>query len=522
MEQTQSLWQFFVEQSDKILQQTITHLGLTFVSLIISIIVSVPIGILIARKPRLAAVTLGFVGILQTIPSIALLGFMIPFLGIGALPAIVVLFIYALLPIVRNTYTGIIQVEQSVVEAATAIGMSSRQRLWKVELPLAFPVIMSGIRTAAVINVGVATLAAFIAAGGLGEFIFGGIAMNNSNMILAGAIPSAVLAILLDQLFAMFKQISFRNIRRTLIAVPVILLTTSFFYFAPLRSSNDLLAGFEPEFMGRKDGYPGLEKVYGLDMNTVVIHDAMMYKGISEGKLDVIGGYSTDGRVKAFDLVILDDDKHNFPPYQAAPVVRMDFLKANPEVEDVLNLLSGKINDSVMIALNYKVDHLKQSPNQVARQFLLDAGLYREPQGGNQGIIRIGSKVFTEQYILTSIYSMLISGHTQLRVETKTGLGGTKICFDALMNNQIDFYPEYTGTGLLVILHPGDKTLEQVLSSKETVFDYVDNEFQSQFNLTWLKPLGFNNSYALMMRRQEAQQLGIKNISDLSDYVKKH
>src|SRR5690606_14204600 len=134
-------------------------------------------------------------GILQTIPSIALLGFMIPLLGIGAKPAIVALFLYALLPIIRNTYSGILGVNPAVKEAATAMGMTRRQVLWKVELPLAFPVILAGIRTATVITVGVATLAAYIGAGGLGEFIFGGIALNNSAMILAGAIPAALLAL---------------------------------------------------------------------------------------------------------------------------------------------------------------------------------------------------------------------------------------------------------------------------------------------------------------------------------------
>ncbi|WP_224994719.1 ABC transporter permease/substrate-binding protein [Cesiribacter sp. SM1] len=520
MEQSQTLGQFFLQQGGKILEQTVTHLELTFISLIISIVVAVPLGILIARKQKVAGVVLGFVGVLQTIPSIALLGFLIPFLGIGMLPAIVVLFMYALLPIVRNTYTGITQVDRSVLEAATAIGMSQSQRLWKVELPLAFPVIMSGIRTAAVINVGVATLAAFIAAGGLGEFIFAGIALNNSNMILAGAIPAAVLAIILDHLFALFRGISIRSIKAVSIVVPVFLLAAAWINFAPFGAGKEMLAGFEPEFMGRQDGYPGLKKVYGLDMNTVMIHDAMMYKGIDDGKLDVIGGYSTDGRVKAYNLVILEDDQHNFPPYHAAPVVRMDFLKSHPEVEEVLNLLAGKITDSVMIAMNYKVDHLKQSPEQVAKEFLLQHGLWREPQSGKGGVFRIGSKVFTEQYTLASIYSMLIAGHTQLKPVTSTGLGGTKICFDALLNNQIDFYVEYTGTGLLVILHPDEQTLKRVLLSADSVYNYVQQEFQSQYNLKWTQPLGFNNSYALMMRKEEAESLGITTISQLSDYLK--
>lgn len=244
MEESQTLWQFFSEQSDKILQQTVTHLGLTFVSLIFSILISIPIGILIARKRKYAGVVLGFIGVLQTIPSIALLGFMIPLLGIGAMPAVVVLFMYALLPIVRSTYTGITQVDRSVIEAATAIGMSAKQRLLKVEIPLAFPVIMSGIRTAAVINVGVATLAAFIAAGGLGEFIFGGIAMNNSNMILAGAIPSAILAILLDQLFVVAQRVSLKNVKRTFVAVPMVVLIISALYFIPTQAGGALVAGF--------------------------------------------------------------------------------------------------------------------------------------------------------------------------------------------------------------------------------------------------------------------------------------
>lgn len=272
--------------------------------------------------------------------------------------------------------------------------------------------------------------------------------------------------------------------------------------------------------MGRKDGYPGLEKIYGLDMNTVVIHDGMMYKGISEGKLDVIGGYSTDGRVKAYDLTILKDDKHNFPPYEAAPIVRMDFLSAHPEIEGVLELLSGKITDSVIIDLNYKVDHLKQSPEKVAKEFLIQSGLFRQAKGGKQGVVRIGSKVFTEQYILASIYAQLIAGHTDYRTETKTGLGGTKICFDALTHNQIDLYPEYTGTGLLVILHPDEEDLKTALVSAESAFNYVDTEFQKHYQLKWLSPLGFSNSYALMMRGSEAEQLGIQTISQLSDYVK--
>lgn len=241
MEQQQNLWQFMVEQSAKLVDQTITHIGITSVSLLIAVVIGMPLGILIARKRKLSGTVLGFAGVLQTIPSIALLGFMIPLLGIGTLPAIAALFLYALLPIVRNTYTGIKEVDASVVDAAKGMGMSINQILIKVQLPLALPVILAGIRTATVINVGVATLAAYIAAGGLGEFIFGGIALNNTNMILAGAIPAALLAIIFDFLLSLLQKSQIRKLHQTVWILPVAMLLFSSFYIIPA-SGGKLLA----------------------------------------------------------------------------------------------------------------------------------------------------------------------------------------------------------------------------------------------------------------------------------------
>ena len=515
------LFNFMTQQSGKLLDQTITHIGLTFISLLIAIIIGLPAGIFIARRKKFAGPVLGFAGILQTIPSIALLGFMIPLLGIGAKPAIAALFLYALLPIIRNTYTGITGVDAALIEADSGMGMGRKQILFKVKLPLAMPVILAGVRTATVINVGVATLAAYIGAGGLGEFIFGGIALNNTNMILAGAIPAALLAILFDFLLSRVQKINLKKIKSHLWIYPVLLLTLSSFYLLPAAWQSKFLAGFTPEFMGRTDGYIGLKKQYGLNIHTIVISDAIMYQAIHEKKLDVISGYSTDGRLKAFDLLTLKDDKHIFPPYYAAPIVRNDALKKYPELKNVLNLLAGKINDSVMTELNYEVDYLKQSPENVARNFLIKQGLWKAPShqdGRTKGVIRIGSKIFSEQYILAEMYSQLIRGYTQLNVTTKTGLGGTKICFDALTNNQIDFYPEYTGTGLLVILPPA---LRMNFFDKDSVYNYVKKQFGKLYHITWLKPLGFNNAYALMMRNQEAHNLHIETISDLKNYLDK-
>jgi osmoprotectant transport system permease protein len=515
----QSLWQFIVEQQDKLLIQIVQHLGLTFVSLLLAIIVGVPLGILIARRRIFANPVLGTAGILQTVPSIALLGFMIPAFGIGATPAIVALLIYALLPIIRNTYTGITGVDPAVIEAANAMGMNRKQLLFKVELPLAMPVIIAGIRTAAVINVGVATLASFVAAGGLGEFIFGGISLNNTNMILAGAIPAALLAIILDQLIAVLQRSGYRRLRRILFIIPVILIIVGGLYVFTSNSGNKLKAGFTPEFMGRQDGDIGLRSVYGLNAKPTIVSDAIMYKAAYDKELDIISGYSTDGRIKAFDLYVLNDDKKIFPPYFAAPIIKTKTLQKFPQLKEVLNLLAGKFNDSIMTDLNYRSDYLHQTPEKIAKDFLKQKGLLKVPRKGSGGTIRIGSKIFGEQYILTEMYKMLIEGYTDYKVETKTGLGGTKICFDALMNDAIDFYPEYTGTGLLVLLKPTESTIKKVSQSAEKTYDYVNAEFKKQYGIEWLKPLGFNNSYALMMRREQSQKLKIKTISDLKNYL---
>ena len=174
------------------------HLALTGIAVLLAILAAVPAGVLLARRPRLAGTVLGAAGVVQTIPSLALLVFMIPLFGLGAEAAIAALFLYALLPILRNSYTGIREVDADLIEAAKGIGLTGRQTLTKVELPLAIRTIMAGVRTSAVISVGVATLAAFIGAGGLGEPIVTGLQLNDMNWILSGAIPAAAMAVLVD------------------------------------------------------------------------------------------------------------------------------------------------------------------------------------------------------------------------------------------------------------------------------------------------------------------------------------
>jgi osmoprotectant transport system permease protein len=196
-----NLWQFMLQNRTEVLELTLEHLWLVGISTLLAVLVGIPLGILITRWPALNKPVLGGANIIQTIPSLALFGFLLPAPWIGARAdrlAILALALYALLPLIRNTYAGIKGVDRAVVEAGRGMGMTDRQLLFQVEIPLALGVIIAGVRVATVISVGLATIAAAIGAGGLGEYIFRGLAMVNNQVILAGAIPAAVMALLAD------------------------------------------------------------------------------------------------------------------------------------------------------------------------------------------------------------------------------------------------------------------------------------------------------------------------------------
>ena len=194
-------WTFFTTHWMEITQATLDHLFLVAMALLIAIPLSVGLGILAVQRPRLRAAALTVANVFQTIPSLALFGFLIPIPllgGVGKRTAIVALVLYALLPILRNTVVGLSEVDPAVIEAATAMGMTDMQILWRVRIPLGLSTLLAGIRTATVITIGIATIAAAIGAGGLGTFIFRGVAMVSDSVILAGAIPAAALALLAD------------------------------------------------------------------------------------------------------------------------------------------------------------------------------------------------------------------------------------------------------------------------------------------------------------------------------------
>lgn len=507
---------FFGDHRGELLEQAYQHFVLTVVAVALSIVVGLPAGLFLTRRGRFKGLVLGVAGVVQTVPSLALLGFLIPLTGIGAAPAIVALFVYALLPILRNTVTGVEGVDAAVKEAAVGMGMTDMQLLRNVEVPLATPSILAGIRTATVVSVGVATLAALIGGGGLGVYVFRGISLANTTMILAGAVPAAMLALSLDAVLGLMER------RMKSLLLPVVAVVFALALAAAVRAidgghrqSTGLRLGAPPEFMERADGYPGLAARYGIRADVIEMDHGLMYRAVVERRVDAVIGYSTDGEIAAMGLRALDDDKRYFPPYFVAALVRKPLLDSHAELRIALDKVSGRIDAVTMAGLNARAEHGGESAERIAADFLKAQGLVlADHRRGSPADVVIGSKIFAEQYILAEIFADLVESYTPLRVDLKTGLGGTNICFEALRRGEIDLYPEYTGTGLLAILDVPVGVRSGLVGDAGRVYDYVRREFEARFGLEWLTPLGFSNRYAVVVTSETAHRLSVSTTSE--------
>jgi len=516
-----SFWTFLQQNWIEMLTHVREHLALVLMSTLIAVLIGIPTGILLTRKQSLRSPILGIANVMQTIPSLALFGFLIPlpFIGgIGARTAIVALVLYALLPIIRNTATGILGVDPNVREAAIAMGMTGPQILWQVEIPLAMSVILTGVRVAMVISVGVTTIAAAVGANGLGVYIFRGLRQYDNNLLLAGAVPAALMALaadfslgLLEQRFSLegkkatsvlqkvgiialllvlalvgygwwnssrqapqpstsgarvvvgskdftesallaeivaqmlekrgvtverkfelggnlpfdglvagridiypeytgtaytailhhppvtdprvvYEQVKREYAEKYVLAVsqPVgfentfaILVRGADARRLKLKTISDVVAhahewraGFGQDFMSRADGYPGFSKAYQLRFaeQPREMDLSLTYIALASGKVDLIAGNSTEGRIAALDLVQLEDDRHYFPPYEAVYVGRNDALSRVPALGEVLGRLANAISTAEMRQLNYEVDANKRSQADVVREWIVHKG----------------------------------------------------------------------------------------------------------------------------------------------------
>ena len=518
---------YLLQEYRQILFLLFEHIQLTLTAVGIAVLLGIPLGILVNYVKSLHKIIMGTVNVVQAIPSMALLGAVIPLLGIGKVPAIVVVALYSLLPIVKNTYTGIRSAPPELLEAAQGIGLTKFQVLSKVQFPLALPVIMAGVRISAVSAVGLVTIAAFIGAGGLGFLVFSGISTVNSNLILAGAIPACLLALFVDYIGGVVeKRISPDNLRlkqqprsaswfsarRRLVYASMALLVClaggavflaysgededviiiggkdfseqyllphmlaelienktdikvdrkinlggTQVCFAALRSGDidmyvdysgtaygDTL-GYPPitdmekvyqvvkkdfhekfsvlvlpqmmfnntytiatspeiaarnnlkkisdlvgvaenfssamtfEFLNREDGLPGLSKRYGFAFKAShAMNSAQRYIALENGNVQFIDAFSTDGLLKKYNLITLQDDKAFFPPYYAIPLIREETAARYPEILPLVESLGRVLTNDIMIELNYRVDELQQDPRTVARAFLLEKSLIED------------------------------------------------------------------------------------------------------------------------------------------------
>jgi osmoprotectant transport system permease protein len=498
---------FLFQYVPEIILRSGEHLVLVAIAMTVAISIGIPVGVYITRNPKIAPPILGVANAIQTIPSLAIFGFLIsvPFLGgIGKNPAIFALTLYALLPIIRNTYIGINSINPAIKEAGIGMGMTDEQLLLQVEIPLALPVILAGVRVATVISVGIATIAAAIGGGGLGVFIFRGISTVNNELILAGAIPAALIALSADFGLeflekSLTKQTGSKHKIAVVLGIIIVIISglillnsqqtpatitigsknfteqvilgeilaqqienntnlkvdrkfnlggtfiaheavkagkiagyveytgTAFTavlkekpitdpqvvyektkqayqdkykltlmqplgfentYAMIVRSedakkwqiktlselgkySPQMQAGFGYEFLERADGFPGLSKTYGLKFASIKQMElGVMYQALKEKQLDFIATNSTDGLIQVLDLVMLQDDKKYFPPYQAVPVFNQEILEKYPELVTTINQLGGKISTSEIQKMNYQVDNQSQPVEDVVREWL--------------------------------------------------------------------------------------------------------------------------------------------------------
>jgi len=504
-----SLFAFWIAHRTELASLVGQHVLLVAGSTSVAVALGVPLGIFAGKRPRLASPLMAVASVVQTIPSLAMFGFLLPVPligGVGARAAMVVLILYGLLPIVRTTIAGLRGIDPAIREAGVAMGMTPRQLLRQVELPLALPSIVAGVRVAAVIGVGSATIAAAIGAGGLGEYIYRGLSMVDTTVILAGAIPAAVLALLVDAILLWLeRQLTTRrrsrsarvsmtvgalviasamvssaaaarrasgaivvgsknfteqlvlgellaqviehdaglavarrlNLGGTLICdralisgdidvyveytgtaltavfhqpvsndsqtvfdtvralyaksgrtlLPALGFNNTFAILVRgsdarsrrLRTIDDAAresvrwrAGFGYEFVERPDGYPGLARAYGLRFPDPprVMDLTLSYRALAAGQVDLIAGDATAGLIKGLDLFQLEDNRHYFPPYDAAAVARAGTLLRYPQLRTALENLAGRVSAADMRAMNYAADVEHRDVGAIVREFL--------------------------------------------------------------------------------------------------------------------------------------------------------
>ena len=510
----EEVFKLYAEKADLFIELTLEHLAISGLSILIAAILGLSIGILIHEFKKSTAIVIGIVNFVYTIPSISLLGFLIPFSGIGDTTAIIALTTYALLPMVRSTYVGLNEIDDTILEAATGMGSTPWQTLHKIKIPLAMPVILSGFKSMVVMTIALAGIASFIGAGGLGQAVYSGITTNNQTMMIAGSLLIALLALISDAIITIIERnyrISTKknkksNMDKVVIGICLVLFgafgygalystnahtieiatkpmteqfilgemfqiliedrtnldvnltkgvgggisnihpalvkgdfdlypeytSTGYYHVYPdadvlpheemvkllidgyekdlnliwtgfygfnnsyglvvrpeiakkynlktfsdlAQHSDELNIGAEYDFFERADGYEAFSDFYDFKFKEEVQIDiTLKYQAYEQGQIDVVVIGTTDGPVSALDGVRLIDDREFFLTYEAATVIRKETLERYPQLNEIFELLEGKISTEEMSAMNYEVEVNGRDDVEVATEFLIKEGL---------------------------------------------------------------------------------------------------------------------------------------------------
>jgi osmoprotectant transport system permease protein len=527
-----ALMEVWAGHRNELIARTFEHIELVALALAAASAIGIPLAVVLRRTPALSTAFLGIASVVQTIPSLALLSLMLPLFGLGRNSAVAALFLYALLPVIHNTLVGLNNVAPSVVDTARGMGMSRMQLFWTVELPLALPTIFAGLRTAAVITVGVATLSALVGAGGLGAFIFRGIANNQPSVVLLGAIPAALLALALDALLAFSGKNLLRHTWRV-VAISGVLLAGVLVFAWRSSPKETLLFGFPTGFVQRTDGYEAWRQHYQLPAMRYSEFDInLVYNSLHTDEVDAAIGTAIDARVQILGLRTIEDDRQFFPHYDAAVLARQQLFQRIPALRPLLERLNGAITTATMSYLIRRVEQDHLTPEAVAREFLRgwaptvgidwqENRAFAKRIDAESADLVIGTKTSTTHYVMGRILEQLVDGATGWNAQLKSGLGSTAICFESLQRGDIDLYPEYNGVLAVTIFHIGSEPAAmERLRDGPRLNGWLKTELARQYQFEWMAPLGFSSSYTLLVRGNDSRFEKIRRMSDLSELLK--
>jgi len=282
------------------------------------------------------------------------------------------------------------------------------------------------------------------------------------------------------------------------------------------QNTQPIRMGTSVDFLEREDGIPGMEEKYGFKFDRDALKTmqiGLTYQAVESDKLDVAMGYATDGRISSMDLAVLEDDKAYFPVYNPAPVVREEIVEAYAQLPELMAELSSLFSQEKLIELNKRADIDGQEPEKIAEDFLNDNNLLIENAEEKSGpAVVVASKPWTEQLILGNITLKLLENRGY-NVEDRNSLGSTAVLRNAVESDQIDLYWEYTGTTLMTTMGSSE-----VITDPEKAYNRV-KEWDKDNGIIWLDYAEANNTYSLIMKKEKAEDLNLKTISDLADYV---